>query len=81
MALRDSYSPRNISSAALPSEDDFTKYCRSSSPSPSGDGTKARMAPVLVNPEPRPEVERLALEASVRLSARRMDVGTGGIMS
>lgn len=35
---------------------------------------------MLVKPEPRPEVERLALDGSGRLRARRMEVGTGGIV-
>lgn len=38
------------------------------------------MAPVLVKPEPRPEVERLALEGSERDRARRIDAGTGAIV-
>lgn len=39
------------------------------------------MAPVLVKPEPRPEVERLALEGSGRERARRSVVGTDAILS
>ena len=39
------------------------------------------MAPVLVKPEPRPEVERLALEGSERESARRIEAGTGAIFN
>lgn len=41
----------------------------------------ARIAPVLVKPEPRPEVERLALEGSGRERARRSVAGTGAISS
>ena len=34
------------------------------------------MAPVLVKPEPRPDVDRLALEGSGRERARRREGGT-----
>lgn len=35
---------------------------------------------MLVKPEPRPEVERLALEGSERESARRIEAGMGAIV-
>lgn len=38
------------------------------------------MAPVLVKPEPRPDVDRLALEGSGRERARRREGGTGAMV-
>lgn len=80
IAFRDSYSPQNISLAAWPSAEVFTKYRRSSSV-PFSVGTWARIAPVLVKPDPRPEVERVTFDGSdERDSALRMAGGTGDMV-
>lgn len=79
MAFSDSYSPRNISSAALPFVDVLIKYLRSSSGVPVLLGILARRAAVLVNPDPRPEVDRL-IDGSERDRARMIVSGTAGIL-
>jgi hypothetical protein len=81
MALRDSYSPWNISFAAGPSVEVFMKYFRSCWVFVSVVVVAWRMA-VFVKPEPRLDVSKVQVWGSVgRLRACRIEVGTGDIVA